>query len=157
CRIELPAPEARRKSSAAVVVRGASENNLKNVDVRFPIGVLTAVTGVSGAGKSLLGNRILLPAPAPPLPRSTQRLGAYRGIDGLEHLDKVIAIDQKPIGRTSCSNSGTYIKAFDAIRDVFAQLLDARARGYIAGRFSFNVKGGRCEACSGDGVVKIEM
>jgi excinuclease ABC subunit A len=155
--IETPRAEDRRKSNSAIVIRGASENNLKNIDVRFPIGVLTAVTGVSGAGKSSLVNGILLPALARQLHDATELVGTHRRIEGLEHLDKVIAIDQKPIGRTPRSNPGTYTKAFDLIRDVFAQLPDARARGWSAGRFSFNVQGGRCEACSGDGVVKVEM
>jgi excinuclease ABC subunit A len=156
-KIATPRPSERRKAEHAIVIRGARENNLKNIDVRFPLGLLTAVTGVSGAGKSSLVNGILLPSLARQLHGSSDRVGAHKGIDGLQHLDKVIAIDQKPIGRTPRSNPGTYTKAFDHMRDVFAQLPDARARGYTAGRFSFNVKGGRCEACSGDGVVKVEM
>jgi excinuclease ABC subunit A len=154
-RIEVPA--ARREPTGSIVVRGASEHNLRDLDVRFPLGVLTAVTGVSGAGKSSLVNGILLPALGRALYRSTDRVGAHRGIEGLGAIDKAIAIDQKPIGRTPRSNPGTYTKAFDLIRDVFAELPESRARGWGPGRFSFNVKGGRCETCHGDGVVKVEM
>ncbi len=154
-RIETPA--SRRAPRGWVEVLGAAEHNLRAIDVRFPVGVLAAVTGVSGAGKSSLVNGILLPALARALHDSTDPVGAHRAIRGLEALDKVIAIDQKPIGRTPRSNPGTYTKAFDLIRDLFAELPESRARGYGPGRFSFNVKGGRCEACHGDGVVKVEM
>jgi excinuclease ABC subunit A len=154
-RIEIPSK--RRTPAGEITVEGAAEHNLRKINVRFPLGVLTAVTGVSGAGKSSLVNGILLPALSRALHGSTDRVGAHRGIVGLEALDKVIAIDQKPIGRTPRSNPGTYTKAFDHIREFFAALPDARARGYGPGRFSFNVKGGRCESCSGDGVVKVEM
>ncbi len=154
-RIEMP--EVRREPRGSVVVQGAAEHNLQKIDVEFPLGVLVAVTGVSGAGKSSLVNGILLPALSRSLHGSLVKVGAHRKIAGLDALDKVIAIDQKPIGRTPRSNPGTYTKVFDQVRQVFAQLPEARARGYKPGRFSFNVKGGRCDACDGDGVVKVEM
>lgn len=140
-----------------VTVRGARENNLKNVTAGFPLGLLTCVTGVSGSGKSSLVNHVLQKALSRDLNRARTKPGAHDGIDGLEHLDKVIAIDQSPIGRTPRSNPATYTGVFDLIRDVFAATPEARLRGYKANRFSFNVKGGRCEACSGDGIIKIEM
>ncbi len=154
-KIEIPAE--RRAPRAFIEIKGAAEHNLKQVDVKFPIGTFTAVTGVSGAGKSSLVGGILLPALSRALHNSTVRVGKHKSIKGLGELDKVIAIDQRPIGRTPRSNPGTYTKVFDEVRQVFAQLPDARARGYKPGRFSFNVKGGRCEACEGDGVVKVEM
>ena len=153
----VPIPTARRAPSGWLTVRGAQANNLKGIDVRFPLGVITCVTGVSGSGKSSLVNEILFKSLSRTLNRSRQRAGAHDGIDGVEQLDKIIAIDQSPIGRTPRSNPATYTGLFDMIRDVFAQTPDAKARGYKPNRFSFNVKGGRCEACSGDGIIKIEM
>ncbi len=156
-RARIAVPAERRKPSGALQVRGASENNLRDLDVEFPLGVLIAVTGVSGAGKSTLVNDVLYPALARRFHGSSQRAGRHRAIEGLAQLDKVIAIDQRPIGRTPRSNPVTYIKVFDEIRLFFAQLPGARVQGYKPGRFSFNVKGGRCEACQGDGMKQIEM
>ncbi len=153
----IDVPPARRKPTGEIAVLGARENNLQDVDVRFPLGVLTAVTGVSGAGKSTLVNDVLVPVAARELHNATQKVGKHRAIEGLDRIDKIICIDQQPIGRTPRSNPATYIKVFDEIRSFFAQLPDARVRGYKPGRFSFNVKGGRCEACEGDGVRRIEM
>jgi excinuclease ABC subunit A len=154
--IELPA-ERRKGDGRAITVKGARENNLKSVDVAFPLGLFVAVTGVSGAGKSTLVNHILYPAAARALHGSDRAIGAHAGITGLGEIDKVIDIDQSPIGRTPRSNPATYTKLFDQIRDFFAELPEARMHGYTAGRFSFNVKGGRCEACEGDGVKQVEM
>ena len=156
-RASIPTPSERRTPTGSLKVMGASGNNLKDVDVELPLGVLTAVTGVSGAGKSTLVNDILYPSLARTLHGSTRRAARHRAISGVEQIDKVVGIDQRPIGRTPRSNPATYIKVFDAIRIFFAQLPGARVRGYKPGRFSFNVKGGRCEACQGDGVRKIEM
>ena len=154
--IEVP-PLRRDPNGKWLSVRGARENNLRNIDVRFPLGVFTAVTGVSGSGKSTLVNEILFKALMQRIYRSKHPPGLHRGIDGLAHLDKVIAIDQSPIGRTPRSNPATYTGVFDHIRRLFAATTEAKVRGYQPGRFSFNVKGGRCEACAGDGTIKIEM
>jgi excinuclease ABC subunit A len=155
-RIEVP-QQRRRGTGKSIKLLGAAANNLKEVDVEVPLGCLVAVTGVSGAGKSTLVNRILYPALARALYGSREAPGAYKALSGIEHLDKCIEIDQKPIGRTPRSNPATYTKVFDAIRDVFARTPEARAYGYEPGRFSFNVKGGRCEACEGDGLKVVEM
>ncbi len=156
-RIKIPVPEVRKKPTGWLTVKGAQENNLKNIDVAFPLGVMTCVTGVSGSGKSSLVNEILYKALARKLNRARTIPGKHRGIEGCGQLDKVINIDQSPIGRTPRSNPATYTGVFDLIRDLFASTADAKARGYKKGRFSFNVKGGRCEACAGDGIIKIEM
>ena len=153
----IPVPASRRTPTGWLTVRGAAMNNLKHIDVRFPLGVLTLVTGVSGSGKSSLVNEILYKQLAHDLNRARTIAGPHDGIEGVEQLDKVINIDQSPIGRTPRSNPATYTGVFDMIRDLFAGTQDAKARGYTKGRFSFNVKGGRCEACSGDGIIKIEM
>ncbi len=156
-RRSVPVPSERRKPTGYLTIRGARENNLKNIDVQIPLGVMTCVTGVSGSGKSSLTNEILYKHLAKTLNRAKKIPGAHDGIDGIEQLDKIIDIDQSPIGRTPRSNPATYTGVFDMIRDLFAGTADAKARGYTKGRFSFNVKGGRCEACSGDGIIKIEM
>ena len=140
-----------------LTVKGAAENNLKNIDVKIPLGIFTCVTGVSGSGKSSLVNEILYKSLAKKLNRARTIPGRHKEILGTEQLDKIIAIDQSPIGRTPRSNPATYTGVFDMIRDLFASTADAKARGYQKGRFSFNVKGGRCEACGGDGILKIEM
>ena len=156
-RLKIPVPTERKKPAGWLTVKGASQNNLKNIDVKFPLGVFTCVTGVSGSGKSSLVNEILYKSLARKLNRARTIPGAHKKILGMEQLDKVINIDQSPIGRTPRSNPATYTGVFDQIRDLFASTADAKARGYKKGRFSFNVKGGRCEACSGDGIIKIEM
>ena len=154
----IPVPEERRKGNGNVLeIVGAAENNLKEINVKFPLGTLTLVTGVSGSGKSTLVNEILYRGVASRLYRAKGKPGKHKKIKGLEHIDKVINIDQQPIGRTPRSNPATYTGVFDAIRDLFSQVSESRMRGYKAGRFSFNVKGGRCEACRGDGILKIEM
>ena len=156
-KIKIPVPEERKKPDGWLKVIGAKENNLKNIDVAFPLGVMTCVTGVSGSGKSSLVNEILYKRLARDLNRARTIPGKHRKIEGLDRVDKVINIDQSPIGRTPRSNPATYTGVFDLIRDLFAATPDAKARGYKKGRFSFNVKGGRCEACAGDGILKIEM
>lgn len=156
-KIKIPVPEERKKPAGWLKVTGAQENNLKNIDVSFPLGVMTCVTGVSGSGKSSLVNEILYKRLAHDLNRARTIPGKHKKIEGLDQLDKVINIDQSPIGRTPRSNPATYTGVFDLIRDLFAATPDAKARGYKKGRFSFNVKGGRCEACAGDGILKIEM
>ena len=156
-RIQIPVPEERRKPTGFLTIKGARENNLKNIDVKIPLGIMTCITGVSGSGKSSLTNEILYKRLARDLNRARVIPGKHDDILGMEQLDKVIDIDQSPIGRTPRSNPATYTGVFDMIRDLFAATPDAKARGYKKGRFSFNVKGGRCEACSGDGILKIEM
>ena len=156
-RKKIPVPTERRKPTGFLTIRGAAENNLKNIDVDIPLGVMTCVTGVSGSGKSSLVNEILYKTLTKKINRSRVIPGKHQAIEGMENIDKVINIDQSPIGRTPRSNPATYTGVFDLIRDLFASTPDAKARGYQKGRFSFNVKGGRCEACSGDGILKIEM
>lgn len=156
-RIQIPIPKERKKPTGTLLVKGARENNLKNIDVEFPLGIMTCVTGVSGSGKSSLVNEILYKQLAKKLNRARTIPGKHDEVIGMEQLDKVIDIDQSPIGRTPRSNPATYTGVFDQIRDLFATTADAKAKGYKKGRFSFNVKGGRCEACSGDGILKIEM
>ena len=154
---KIPVPAERRKPTGWITVKGAAENNLKNINVKFPLRVLTCVTGVSGSGKSSLINEILYKKLACLLNRARIKPGKHKDIVGVEQLDKIINIDQSPIGRTPRSNPATYTGVFDHIRELFAMTKDAKARGYDKGRFSFNKKGGRCEACAGDGIIKIEM
>lgn len=156
-RIVIPVPEERKEPTGWLTIKGAKQNNLKNISVNIPLGILTCVTGVSGSGKSSIVNEILYKALAKKLNRAKTIPGLHDKIEGVEQLDKIIAIDQSPIGRTPRSNPATYTGVFDQIRDLFASTADAKAKGYKKGRFSFNVKGGRCEACSGDGIIKIEM
>jgi excinuclease ABC subunit A len=155
--LAIPVPKKRRKPSGWLNINGAAENNLKDIDVNIPLGIFTCVTGVSGSGKSSLINEILYKRLAKELNRARTIAGKHRSIKGFDQLDKVIVIDQSPIGRTPRSNPATYTGVFDHIRDLFAATVDAKTKGYKKGRFSFNVKGGRCEACSGDGIIKIEM
>ena len=156
-KLQIPVPAKRRKPTGYLKIKGAQENNLKKIDVKIPLGIMTCVTGVSGSGKSSLVNEILYKRLARDLNRARCIPGKHTGIEGSDQLDKVIDIDQSPIGRTPRSNPATYTGVFDQIRDLFASTQDAKARGYSKGRFSFNVKGGRCEACGGDGIIKIEM
>jgi excinuclease ABC subunit A len=154
---EIPIPKKRRRPDGYIQIEGAAQHNLRNIDVKVPLGVFCAVTGVSGSGKSTLVNEVLFKAVANRLHRTKQRPGAHRRISGLDAIDKIINIDQSPIGRTPRSNPATYIGLFDHIRELYSRTQEARARGYKPGRFSFNVKGGRCEVCRGDGQIKIEM
>jgi len=156
-KIKVPVPKVRNKPTGYLIVNGAAENNLKNIKVKIPLGIMTCVTGVSGSGKSSLVNEIVYKSLAKKLNRARTIPGKHKSIEGIEQLDKVINIDQSPIGRTPRSNPATYTGVFDQIRDLFAATVDAKAKGYTKGRFSFNVKNGRCEACSGDGIIKIEM
>ena len=156
-KLKIPVPSERRQPTGFLTIKGAAENNLKNIDVKIPLGIMTCITGVSGSGKSSLINEILYKHLARDLNRARVIPGKHKDILGVDQLDKVINIDQSPIGRTPRSNPATYTGVFDQIRDLFAATADAKARGYKKGRFSFNVKGGRCEACSGDGIIKIEM
>ena len=156
-KLKIPVPKTRRKPEGFLTVHGAAENNLRHIDVDIPLGVVTCVTGVSGSGKSSLINEILYKSLARELNHARTIPGRHDSIEGISQLDKVISIDQSPIGRTPRSNPATYTGVFDQIRDLFASTTDAKAKGYKKGRFSFNVKGGRCEACSGDGIIKIEM
>ena len=154
----MPVPLKRRKGNGKkITIKGASENNLKNINVDFPLGKFVAVTGVSGSGKSTLVNMVLKRALAQKLNRNSEKPGKYRSISGVKNIEKIINIDQSPIGRTPRSNPATYTSVFDDIRGLFAQTNEAKLRGYQKGRFSFNIKGGRCEACKGDGILKIEM